>query len=105
MRVITVTEAGHVTELGGLNEVQIIELAVLHMALSDHDNSFITATADAVWLTVTLGLSQERCTVVCIIDNPASDINVAATLMRTCKLTVREARRGTLPEAAMAYLS
>lgn len=105
MRVITVTELGHVTELGELSEAQIIELAVLHMALSDHDNSFITATADAVWLTVTLGLSQERCTVVFIIDNLAEDINVAATLMRTCKLTVREARRGTLPEAAMAYLS
>lgn len=105
MRVITVTEAGHITELGELSEVQIIDLAVMHLALSDHDNSLVTATTDAVWLTVTLGLSQERCTVVCVIDNLASDINVAATLMRTCKLTVREARRGALPEAAMTYLS
>ena len=105
MRVITVTEAGHVTELGELSEVKVIELAVLHMAVSDHENSFITATTDAVWLTVTLRPSQERCTVVYIIDNPASDVNIAATLMRTYKLTVREARRGALPEAAAVYLT
>ena len=105
MRVITVTEAGNVTELGELSEVKVIELAVLHMAVSDHENSFITATTDAVRLTVTLRPSQERCTVVYIIDNPASDVNIAATLMRTCKLTVREARRGALPEAAAVYLT